>query len=153
MASRPKSTSPRFDLIHVSVAGDVSRREIIYLKETAEGLLPPGRGTSVVKRAATIGAFKSAGMTLLPAARLAKELSYTYGDRDGDTEAPSRFSDIAGAAMHSVIKPEWDLVDLDYHLHRELWNGALPGYRPGQATAHDWIVEIVNGRTVLTYMQ
>lgn len=142
-----KDLADNFSYSALAVGSDMTKRDIQHLLESKEVLMPDGRGIRTLKRAAVVGAFRAAGLTLFTAARLAKAILDEFSQYDG--EAPSGLNflarDLPREAM-TLLPPQADQTN-DYHYHFALIRNPN-SYPKGKALRSDAIIEIVDFRLV-----
>ena len=136
-----------FSYATLAIASGMTKREIQHLLESDEELMPSGCGVRTLKRAAVIGAFKAAGLTLFTAARLAKAILVEFNQHDG--EAPSGLNWLAAELARQSIEllPRQAEETNDYYYHLALTKSPNV-YRKGEALKSDAIIEIVDFRVV-----
>jgi hypothetical protein len=147
MSRLRKDPADLFSYAELAVGSDMTKRDIQHLLESEEDLAPSDRGIRTLKRAAVIGAFRAAGLTLFTAARLAKAILDEFNQYDG--EAPSGLNILARNLPYEAIKllPSPAEQTNDYHYHLALTRNPN-SYAKDQALGSDVIIEIVDFRLV-----
>ena len=136
-----------FSYAELAIGSDMTKRDIQHLLESKEELAPTERGIRTLKRAAIIGAFRAAGLTLFTAARLAKAILDEFNQYDG--EVPTGLNFLALNLPHEAIKlhlPRAEQTN-DYHYHFALTQNPNC-YAKGQALGSDAIIEITDFRLI-----
>lgn len=145
-----KDASDIFSYSEFAIAGDMTKRAFQHLtdanaKSPRSELLPVGGGIRALKRIAALGGFMSAGVPLLPAARITAAVLPELNTYDG--EVHSGLGHLATKLPNSVLSGMRASENADYWYHRELIRHPTI-YTPGTALSSDVVVEIVDRRRV-----
>jgi hypothetical protein len=141
--ARPRTTGKTFSYDDLAVAAGVTKSSIQHL--AAAGLLPPGGSTPSLKRSACIGAAVDAGVPLMLAGKLIREIVTGYNQADG--EAPGGLEAWVKDLLPDVritIPGDGD----DYDAHQVLF-GRKHSYTQGKALYSDARLEVVDRCFVL----
>ena len=141
-----KDASDIFSYVEFAIAGDMSKRAFQHLtdanaKSPRSELLPVGGGIRALKRVAAIGGFMSAGVPLLPAARITAALVPELNTYDGEVQ--SQLGQLARHLPQHAMSRVRASEDSDYWYHRELLRHPEI-YTPGAAHEGDVRVTVVD---------